>query len=417
MKYAPFCLLALLAVGCGGNTTEPGVFGTTYGKDSRTEVAADRAVKSLKAGVAAQFVEGSNRLGYQLLKAQDLSKNTAISPLGVALGMLVPLNAAEGTTLAEMQKTLGVEKILLEDVNQAADQTGRALGGLNSDTLVRIGNSIFAHQDISFSEEFKSEQQSRFGANFRTLDFGDVAAKNAINEWAKKATDGRITAVVSKTDPAKPVLLVNTMFVSAPLKAPFASASTKNAPFALADGKSAETPMMMQTGSFSAKLGDDAVVRLPYRGDQLELVMALPPKGKSLGEWAVALDMKAFVAALPSKAQVIELAVPRFELSPTVSLVGGLQKAGVQAAFGEKADLKKMGVEHMVIHEAIQKTWLMVEETAPAAPTGAKPEATPKASGKVAFDRPFLVFVRDLRTGQVLLAGAVCDPRPVEMKG
>jgi serpin B len=84
-------------------------------------------------------------------------------------------------------------------------------------------------------------------------------------------------------------------------------------------------------------------------------------------------------------------------------------------AFTEAADFSGMSPEPLQLTEIVHKTFVRVDEegTEAAAATGvvAGPTSAPQPPQLVVrFDRPFLFFIRDLRTGALLFVGRVASP-------
>lgn len=65
----------------------------------------------------------NNQLGFELLKTiePDESGNTFISPTSLFMALSMVYNGAEGETKQEIAKTLQMEGIELEELNQAND--------------------------------------------------------------------------------------------------------------------------------------------------------------------------------------------------------------------------------------------------------------------------------------------------------
>jgi serpin B len=159
------------------------------------------------------------------------------------------------------------------------------------------------------------------------------------------------------------------------------------------------------------------VLRLPYVDQDFAFEVALPAVGGNVAAAEGVLGAPArWQAAL--KPQMMAVTLPRFRVENGFRLVDDLRALGlVQATAPGAADFTGIdgGAAQLYIGEVVHKTFLDVAErgTEAAAATAVliKDGGGPPARAFTA-DRPFAFALRDLKTGLVLFAGHVADPRP-----
>lgn len=150
-----------------------------------------------------KIVEASNKFGFKLfsevLKNDRGEKNIFISPSSVAIALAMTYNGASGSTQQAMAKTLELQGMNLPEINSSYAAVLKQLLD-NSDTKVqlKIANSLWANQNVSFAPDFLKRTQDFYQAKVSNLNFQDAAASNIINNWVKENTNGKITKIVEK---------------------------------------------------------------------------------------------------------------------------------------------------------------------------------------------------------------------------
>ena len=176
---------------------------------------------------------------------------------------------------------------------------------------------------------------------------------------------------------------------------------------------------MHQHANFHNKVNQELGVELlslPYRGERLHMVVALPVDGTMPLAEVEARLAQAGPAALDvtaTKKRKLHVYLPKFRVEASHNLGAALARAGVRDVFDQsRADLSGMtGVPDLFVSLFVQKAFIQVDEegTEAAAATAAvvKLRCMPAI---FRADRPFLFFIRDAATGLVLFAGRVTDP-------
>jgi serpin B len=107
----------------------------------------------------------------------------------------------------------------------------------------------------------------------------------------------------------------------------------------------------------------------------------------------------------------IALGRPRLTLQDRHNLVPALASLGMGIAFTDAADFSGMCVYPCLISQAVQKTYLSVDEkgTTASGATGVGIAPT-VARPPLELNRPFLLAIRDSKTGAILFLGAIQHP-------
>ncbi len=73
---------------------------------------------------------------------QESGKNFFISPLSVSMALAMTLNGANGQTYSDMQKTLGLNGLSNDEINQSYQGLITMFSGLDQNVKFNIANSI-----------------------------------------------------------------------------------------------------------------------------------------------------------------------------------------------------------------------------------------------------------------------------------
>ncbi len=246
-----------------------------------------------------------------------------------------------------------------------------------------------------------------------------------INGWVEDQTRNRIRDLIPPNVLTKDTLLVlaNAIYFKGQWQEPFNESGSHDATFAVHGNEKVEVPTMRTTKNFKYSVVDEAtVVELPYASSSFAMMLAMPhePNGldgledslkpDSIEKWSSAMSY-----------QRVALSMPKFKVEPeeSIKLADPLKALGLQRAFTDLAQFEGMADprdERRKIDDVFHKGFIEVDEkgTEAAAATAVvmmRAGGMPADPVPVAFDRPFLFFIRDTDTGAILFMGRVVDPR------
>lgn len=379
------------------------------------------------------FGEASNAFGLELwahLRAQR--GNAVFSPASVALALDMTFGGARGETAAELARVLHAPS----DPQVLHTAAGNVLSTWNDPSrdayTLAVANRLFGERTYSFEEPFLALTRTTYGAPLEGLDFRGAPdpARVHINGWVAGQTRDRIRDLLppDSIDGDTRLVLVNAVYFLAQWAAPFERFETRPQPFWV-DGGSEQVfvPTMHRVGSMRYGATDTAqVLELPYRQNEVAMTLVVPRARDGVSALEEGLDaarLSEWVAALRPGRRVAA-ALPKFRIAPAsaVALRPHLEALGMRLAFTRDADFTGIAAppdptDRLFVSAVFHKAFVEVDErgTEAAAATavamaraGAAPEESPMA---FRADRPFLFFIRDLRSGTVLFMGRVTDPR------
>ncbi|MDZ8136833.1 MAG: serpin family protein [Nostoc sp. DedQUE04] len=371
-----------------------------------------------------KIVESSNKFGFKLfsevLKNDRGEKNIFISPSSVAIALAMTYNGASGSTQQAMAKTLELQGMNLPEINSSYAAVLKQLLD-NSDTKVqlKIANSLWANQKVSFAPDFLKRTQDFYQAKVSNLNFQDAAASSIINNWVKENTNGKITKIIETIEPNQVLFLINAIYFKGNWSNEFDKKETASYPFYITSNRPKQHPMMSQEGDYKYYESEKfQAVSLPYGKDsKISFYIFLPKKNSNLKAFYQNLNVEnweKWMTQFNNQKGFIRL--PRFKTDYEITLNDALKTLGMGEAFSNKANFSGMG-KNFAISQVKHKTFVEVNEegTEAAAATSVGIVATSARQEPEPFrmivDRPFFCAIRDNQTGNILFMGSIIEPQ------
>lgn len=419
------CLAALTlsAAACGADGTSiettPAASVPGLSEPAPSSTVAAATVEAVSDAELVSVVAASNGLATDLYRvlADDTDDNMALGTWSISEGLALPFVGARGATAEQMADVLGY--VLPGDAQHEAFWTLRQqLRSRQNDGLsLTLANRLFGQEGFTFLDEFLADQSRFYEAPLGTLDFANdpEMARGVINDWTALQTNDLIPELFPEGSISanSRLVLVNAIHLDANWHFPFNAELTRLEPFTRSDGSTINAEMMNFNEFLPSAITEAySAVQLPYEGQEMSMVAVLPRDDLATFEAGLGADLIAEVQSSLAH-NGIHLRLPKFEIESHASLVGPLRELGLELPFSA-ADFSGMtGVADLSIaaieHEAVVK----IDEvgTEAAAATGSDMQSSHGPT--VEFDRPFLFWVQDDATGQLLFLGRIANPDPV----
>lgn len=354
--------------------------------------------------------------------ASDPAASQHLSPLSISSALTLLSAGARGPSAVALQGLLHLPPYgdaLMTSLRQRRD----ALRPLTQGTKapLTMGDSVWLQTGLPVLPDYLDRVTTAQDARVLGWDFqaDPNGGREAVNRSVTDATRGRITdllpegAVTSLTR----VLLVNTVALDADWKVPFDPDGTHAGRFTRADGSTTAASYLSSAGElrYAEEAGWRAVV-LPYVGDRLELVAALPAAGQPTCSMPSREALDRLAGAAPAQ---VALRLPRLQLSERLDLLPLLAPRGLAPLLDPAtADLSGVAGQpgDLVVGAAVHAATLRVDEkgTQAAAATGVTVRVAssgrPEPALRLDLDRPFLLLLRDRVTREPLFLTRVADP-------
>ncbi|MEU7480316.1 serpin family protein [Lentzea sp. NPDC042327] len=318
----------------------------------------------------------------------DPAETACWSPFSVASALALARAAAAGPTRTELDALLG-------DFSDADSLDVPELS---------VANTLWADDDLTVDPAFPLADSVR-----RTAFSDPQTVRKLVNTDVAETTRGLIPELLAAPPPADAAaIIVNALYLKTGWLNAFPEADTEQRPFH-APGGDVDVPTMRVTEKFRyAHQGGWQSIALPADSG-IETVVLLPD---------TSLDQPLDPSVLTAGSHVrLELSLPKVDVRARFNLKGTLRRLGVERMFTREADFSGLSPDERmfvddVVHEAVLR---LDEEGLEGAAATAVTFRTvsfeiPSDPVVVTVDRPFLLAVRNARSGAVYFLAQVARP-------
>jgi serine protease inhibitor len=385
---------------------------------SKKPVAPKEEVPDL-AAVEKTLVQSDNEFGLTIFKEivrEEKNKNVFISPLSVSMALGMTYNGANGETQEAMQKTLGLNGLSIEEVDQCYQHLIESLTSLDPKVKFQIANSIWYRLGLTPEEEFLNLCQKYFDAQVRGLDFNHPNAADTINGWVDQGTNGKIKEIINgPINPLTVMFLIDAIYFKGIWTYEFDKNKTRDDLFILPDGSEKSCKMMEQRGLYKYFENDTfQAIDLPYGDGDFSMTIFLPVYGTNVDSLIAEFDQEKLNYWMSCfSGDSMDIYIPKFKLEYELKLNDVLTTLGMGIAFTPyQADFTKMykGVD-VFIDEVKHKTFVEVNEegTEAAAVTSVVIVVSSEGSS-MRVNRPFVFMIRENKSQTILFIGKIVEP-------
>lgn len=370
-----------------------------------------------------EFVEDNNEFAFDLLAgliddSQCRNEDFMISPLSVGFILSALNNGAQGQTSEQILAALGYQDYTSAQVNEYCKLLLEGYGAVDRKVNVGIHNALIINEDYSLKPAFVQSLTSFYDAYVATADFSKSTTLNLINDWCNKKSNGLIPSVVKELNPSAVMYALNCTYFKAGWTSEFLVKNTAKENFTDIDGNLQQVMMMNAEELYMLSENDTwKTLALPFASGQYRMYILLPEYGKTISDVMALLDEESWDDVLSSmKSKLVNLKIPKFETTTSVSLNDVLKGLGMTDAFNQsKADFGAMvdsrGISISLIRQ--NSRFRIDEEGAEAAAItdiffdGA---VLPEQQVPVQFhaNRPFIYLIQEQSSGAIFFAGVKC---------
>ena len=356
------------------------------------------------------------------------SGNLFYSPASLFAALSMTCYGARGKTAEEIVNVLHLDSVPSAELNGSMK---RFLSTLNlasdSNTKLLTANKLFIEKSFKILESFKEGIREFYDAEVGLVDYMTHVekAREEINQWVEQKTNDKIKDLIpaGMLNPDTRLALVNAIYFKGLWLKPFIKEETFSFSFFVSANEEIQVPTMHQEADFkhlrSKELGCQ-ILEMPYIGSKMSMVILLPVETDGLGSLEEKITFnnlqKSLLTLDASRANEIEVYLPKFKLTQQFDLNDMLSKMGAEEMFiSGKADFTGIAAEPLFVHvsKVIHKAFVEVnEEGTEAAAATAVGVAVDCARKMPVFyaNHPFLFLIRHHKTGAILFMGRLIKP-------
>lgn len=358
------------------------------------------------------------KLYFELVKTE--TGNVFYSPYSIFSALAMTYEGARGETADEMKTVFGFPESRILRPNFAAIYN--RINEVSKDYELRTGNALWVQKDYPFLEDYLKAVEEYYGGKAAVLDFINEAEKSrqTINTFIEEQTNHKIKDLIppGSLDEYTRLILTNAIYFKGDWKIAFNESLTMEEDFWVEPNRAVKVQMMHmhpnETIRFNYAYTEDVqIIELPYKGDNMSMIIMLPRDLKSF-EASLTLEKLNEYMAVMKEERLDEICLPKFKLDTKYFMRETLSNLGMPTAFSEAADFSGMtGRRDLFISEVIHQAYVKVDEkgTEAAAATAVVMRLTAILETKVfRANRPFIFIIREREAGNILFMGRVVNP-------
>ena len=339
----------------------------------------------------------------------DDGKNVFFSPISIYMAMSMLYEAASLDAGEQIRNVFGFDP----DLNSRYNDTAHTLSSLNREdpyATLAMANALWTTQN-PIPIKYVNTIRDAYLATAEEISTSD--GHKRINQWASDNTNEKIKKVVEPLDSLTVAVLNNVIYFKGTWATQFDPEDTRPHDFDTGSG-TVSADMMFVSGQFDyADTGQEQVLRMPYDGDRLSMLVVLPRETDGIDSLEERLSAD-LITEWQEKLYNEEVLVdfPKFETRTEYILNKQLKQLGVTDVFGigslpvisEKAWVSAVkhdgyvNVNEEGTEAAAVTTIIIVKESEPAPPP------------RFVADHAFVYLIIDNESGTILFMGKVADP-------
>ena len=343
-------------------------------------------------------------------------KSMFFSPMGVTFMMGMMAEGAEDETQREILKTMCLDEATAREISRMCEVLIDDAPEADRQVTLEIANAIYTNKGFEPKKEYKECMDEYYDADVRSLDFSNAESLNAINNWAKDKTNGKIQKIIDRLSPDAVAYILNSIYFNAKWTNQFDREDTKTETFMTESGEARQTEMMNNNAIVACAANDVmSMVCLPYgSGTVWNMYVLLPNEGKTVDDVLGSLNTESWMNVCKGrKNMLLNLKMPKYSTDNIIDMKTALAAIGMTKAFSPNAEFGKItDSKNMYISSMAQRAQINVTEEGTemvAVTTGDLSSLGGGAdifgNGEFFANRPFVYIVAENNTGAIFFAG------------
>lgn len=343
-------------------------------------------------------------------------KSMFFSPMGATFMMGMLAEGSEGETQREILKTMCLDDATAREISRMCEVLIDDAPEVDRQVTLEIANAIYTNKGYEPKKEFKECMDEYYDADVRSLDFSNAESLNAINNWAKDETNGKIQKVIDRLSSDAVAYILNSIYFNAKWTNQFDREDTKTETFMTEGGEARQIEMMNNNAIVKCAANDVmSMVCLPYgSGTVWNMYVLLPNEGKTVDDVLGCLNTESWMNVCKGlKNMQLNLKMPKYSTLSSIELKAPLTALGMNKAFSPNAEFGKITsskniyfnsmAQHAQINVTEEGTEMVAVSTGDLSSLGGGADIF--GTGEFFANRPFVYIVTENNTQAIFFAG------------
>lgn len=151
---------------------------------------------------------------YQNMAKDETVENILISPVVVALSLGLVALGGKASTPTQVKSILNAAKVKDEQLHSGlAELLTEVSDPKTRNVTWKISNRLYGPSSVNFVDDFVKSSKKLYNFDHSKINFRDKkSAVTSINEWAAKATGGKLSQVTKDVEKTDGAMIINAMF-------------------------------------------------------------------------------------------------------------------------------------------------------------------------------------------------------------
>jgi serpin B len=369
-----------------------------------------------------EVANANNQFAFELYSELNKAKdgNLFYSPYSISAALAMTYEGTKGQTADEMKSVFHFPERNILRPNFAAIYND--INEADKAYELMTGNALWVQRDYPFIEDYTSRVEQYYGGKAVNLDFVRETEKSrqTINSFIEEQTNNKIKDLLplGSLNALTRLVLTNAIYFKGTWKWEFDKSDTREQDFKITPTNVVKTPMMYMDPDKArfdyADIGDLQILELPYKGEEISMLVLLPTENLDSIESTLTLEKLNEYKAQMQETKLDAIYLPKFEFETKYTLNENLKALGMPLAFdAENADFSGMTTaEKIWIDFVIHQAYVKVDEkgTEAAAATAVVMKASAMPRNVFRANHPFIFIIQQRDTGNILFMGRVTDP-------
>ena len=362
---------------------------------------------------------------YRQVSASDAGKNIFFSPASMYVAFSALYEGAREDTALQIEDVFGFES----ETQKRHDSTSKLLSSLNQDDpciTLDMANALWLAERYDVYDSYADILRDTYLAHLESVSFeGDKPGVKRINQWVSENTNGKIEKALrpERVSSNTHSILTNTIYFKGDWFVPFPEENTEERDFWTGKNKVQADLMKMENplGLDYLSTDDVQVLRLPYEGDRLSMLVILPTDEGGIRNLEGLLSAELITEWRNSLQQdTVKVTFPKFEMKTGYILNMPLAAMGMPDVFNSGLANLKGIVDirtlpgNLYVLEAGQVAYVNVNEEGTEAAAFTYEILVPISVGPhvtyFVADHPFIFLIQDNQSGMILFMGKLVNP-------
>ena len=340
----------------------------------------------------------------------DDGKNVFFSPISIYMAMSMLYEFTNPDADEQIRNVFDFDP----DLNSRYSDTAHTLSSLNREdphSTLAMANALWTTTENPIPVEYVNTIRDVYLATAEEISTSD--GHERINRWASDNTNEKIKEVVGPLDPLTAAVLTNAIYFNGTWATQFDPEDTRPHDFDIGSG-TVSADMMFVSGQFDyADTGQEQVLKMPYDGDRLSMLVVLPRGADGIDSLEERLSAD-LITEWQEKLYNEEVLVdfPKFETRTEYKLKKPLMRLGITDIFDEGSMLiiGDQALVSVIKHDGYVNVNEEGTEAAAVTTIIIFMESGPAPPPRFVADHAFIYFIIDNESGTILFMGKVTDP-------